>query len=151
MAEIIDFHPRQTELAFPPRPERRKRGKRDASPARPGPATPAIALPALSRRHLAPQTRRLEISPEAFAAAESGGPVRRGVEVYREGLLEAVLVLLATVGFGLAWVVVEQGRVELPPSGYDAPAVISSARSVIEGEQTWTNAIDVAARGSSKR
>ena len=150
MAEIIDLQPRQTELAFPPRPTRSNRRAHGPSSARLGPAPPPVVSPTRSRRPLAPQTRRLEISPEAYAAAESGGAAQPEARTRQEGLLEAVLVLLATVGFGLAWMAVEQGRGETPASGYAEWSVNSSAESASEREQTWTNAIDVAVHGSSR-
>ena len=146
MAEIIDFQPRQTELAFPPQHARSKRYAQRAAP----PIAPPIPRQTISRRALAPQTRRLEISPEAYAAAESGGAAQPEARTRQEGLLEAVLVLLATVGFGLAWMAVEQGRGETPASGYAEWPVDSSAESASEREQTWTNAIDVAVHGSSR-
>ncbi len=145
MAEIIDLRPRQTELAFPPRPPHSS--PPPLAPLSSPPPERARVRPA--RRPLAPQTRRLEISPEAWAAAESGGGLSRpALESRREGVLEALLVLLATVGFGLGWVAVEQGRVGGPASGYDAPA--SATVTATEGESPWSEAIAGAAPGSSR-
>jgi len=71
----------------------------------------------VATRRVLPQTNRLEISPEAFDGPRNavGGAGGR-----REGVLEAIAALLATVVFGLGWAAIELERVEFEGSGYDA-------------------------------
>ena len=86
---------------------------------------PAKSLPRthLLKRRAIPQPNRLVISPEAFGEPQNAVSGRGG---HHEGILEAVVALLATVAFGLGWAAVELERVEFHGSGY---AVSSPAPS----------------------
>ena len=71
--------------------------------SRPASAAPALVRPPRRRRGTAPATRRLAISPEAFAGSD--GDVGR-----RHGLVEAGVAILATMAFGLGWAAYESDR-----------------------------------------
>jgi hypothetical protein len=91
---------------------------------------PAKSLPRthLLKRRAIPQPNRLVISPEAFDEPQNAVSGGGG---HHEGILEAVVALLATVVFGLGWAAVELERVEFHGNGYAAssPAPGSTATS----------------------
>lgn len=97
----------QTEFVFSA-DFRRPRGL--AAPTRRGAerAPSPLAGPPRRRRGLVPPGQRLPISPEAFARPE-GERSRRApiVAASLDGLLEAIVAILATMAFGLAWAAYE--------------------------------------------
>lgn len=138
----------QTEFEFP---KRRRARRSPLLASRPSTASTPSTTPSTAstqstpralrarrpRRNppLAPQTRRLEIAPEAFAQLPEKG--RRGHD-----LIEAGITLLATIAFGLGYAAFEMeftqidGRsaargeetsawVESPTNGYAAPGEAS--------------------------
>ncbi|MEM9176023.1 MAG: hypothetical protein AAGC67_12380 [Myxococcota bacterium] len=79
---------------------RRPRGRAETGGPASRRATPPLTRPPRRRRGIAPATRRLAISREAFAA---GGDDAAGYG----GVVEAAVAIFATMAFGLGWAAYE--------------------------------------------
>jgi len=101
------------------------------------------------RRGVTPASRRLAISPEAFAGPQ-GDAGRRALR-RSDGLVEAGVALLATIAFGLGWAAYELDfdlGIDLGFAGSEAssseyallaPAVALGVAGVEDAEWTTTN------------
>ncbi len=103
--------PGATPLLLTPRPARRRPRRRRAGSSGQielalGPLPPRPIRATRPRGVLAPQTRRLAIAPEAFAASPPAPAGRRGFA----GLIEALVAMLATLACGLGWAAYELER-----------------------------------------
>lgn len=97
-----DFRrPRGVSSTLRPPPQRTERR---SSP----PLSPQLPRTPRRRRGVAPASRRLAISPEAFGASDGAGAGYGGA-------VEVAIAILATMAFGLGWAAYELGF-ELPTS-----------------------------------
>jgi len=97
----------QTEFVFSA-DFRRPRGVASPARRRAERASSPLVRPPRRRRGLAPARQRLTISPEAFP--RTGGERGRRAPIDAaglDGLLEAIVAILATMAFGLAWAAYE--------------------------------------------
>ncbi len=160
----------QTEFSFSPdfrRPRAVAAATRRSAERGTPPRVPLLAPSPRRRRGVGPARRRLAIAPEAFASPDSPdtpappkAPLARSRAGSRfDGLLEAVVAILATMAFGLAWAAYEldfdfgPGDAASPSSlegeyALVAPTTPFGLAGAAEAEWTTTNA---EARGFTPR